>query len=396
MVHALLRAVRLLALPALAMSLFAASAPAQTAANRPTDSVAAKTDSGPRFRGGDMTAFRRWVVGQLDFPADRYTAGERIRLMVQFALTKKGKTKEVELRKASDYPVDQKVVAIVEKSDGWTPGTASHLIPGAKHLLLLDLMLHENPDGTLRAEDHSVYGKADTVPRFEGRGPRAFREWIARHVTLHMPQAEGAVTARFVIEKDGSMSELKVSGKKGENTLAGRVKDAIAAAPRWTPAVEQGEAVRFGCSMKLHFGQAAAEAAADTTRRGDDDAYLLAETMPRFKGGNLNDFRRWVFTELTYPPEAVMGRIAGRVIVTFIIEKDGSISHITVRESPHNLLSDAVVGVISRSPKWKPGEQGGDIVRVKYTLPVDFSLRDGNPVPFGSGYRPRSGSRYKR
>lgn len=44
--------------------------------------MATKTRSGPRFRGGDMLAFRRWVMAQLDFPADRYTEGERIRLMV--------------------------------------------------------------------------------------------------------------------------------------------------------------------------------------------------------------------------------------------------------------------------------------------------------------------------
>lgn len=400
MVHALLRAVRLRTLPALAMLLLAAPAPAQNSGNVAADSAATKTGSGPRFRGGDMLSFRRWVMAQLDFPADYYTAGERIRLAVVFTLAKSGKAKEVELRKPCDDPIAKKVLAIVEKSDGWTLGTASRKLPGAKHLLTLDILLRENPDGTLRADDHFVYTKADTMPRFEGYGPRAFREWIARHVTLHMPGADGTVLVRFVIEKDGTMSELQVKGGKEDEAFVDRVKDAFAAAPRWTPAVAQGERVRLGCSMKLHFGQtaakAAAEAAADTTAKTDDDAYLIVETMPRFKGGNLNDFRQWVNSEVTYPPEAFRNGITGRVVVMFIIEKDGTLSHIKPIESPDELLTDIVVKALSLSPKWRPGEQDGRPVRVKYTLPVDFSLRNGKPVPFGSEYRPRSGSRYKQ
>lgn len=320
-----------------------------------------------------MLAFRRWVMARLDFPADRYTEGERIRLMVQFALTKSGKTREVELRKPSDDPVDREVLAIVGKADGWTPGTASDLIPGAKHLLTLDILLRENPDGTLRADDHLVYGKADTMPPFEGGGPRAFREWIARYVTLRMPQAAGVVRVRFVIEKDGSMSDLEVKGGDGAEMLADRVDDAFAAAPRWTPAVEQGERVRIGCSMKLQFG-AASESSGPTVHRDDDDACLIVETMPRFKGGNLDDFRRWLMGQMVYPPEALREGITGRVVVTFVVETDGSVTHIRVRESPHRLLTDAVVEMLSRSPKWRPGEQEGRSVRVKLTLPVDLSI----------------------
>lgn len=388
--------IRLLAAVALLIASFQAPAEAQarTAGAQTDPSNGKETPVGPRFRGGDMLSFRRWVIAQLDFPADYYTAGERIRLAVLFALTKSGKTKEVEMRQQCDDPIVKKVLAIVGKSDGWTSGTASGKVPGAKHLLTLDILLRENPDGTLRADDHFVYTKADTMPRFEGQGPRAFREWIARHVTLHMPGADGTVIARFVIEKEGTMSELQVKDCKGDEALADRVKDAFAAAPRWTPAVAQGEQVRIGCSMKLHFGQAAAEAAADTTVK--TDAYPIAETMPRFKGGGLDTFRRWVQTNMTYPAEAVQQGIEGRVTVTFVIEKDGSLSHITTLESPHRLLTDAVVETLSRSPKWMPGKQDGRIVRAKYTLPIDFGLRAGKPVVFGSEYWLRSGSRYGR
>lgn len=233
------------------------------------------------------------------------------------------------------------------------------------------------------------------MPRFEGGGPRAFRKWIARYVSLRMPQAGDVVRARFVIVKDGSMSELEVKGGDGAEMLADRVDDAFAAAPRWTPAVEQGERVCIGCSMKLQFG-AASESSGPAVHRDDDDAYLIVETMPRFKGGNLDDFRRWLMGQAIHPPEALSEGITERVAVMFVVETDGSITHIRVLESPHRLLTDAVVETLSRSPKWMPGKQDGPPVRVKFTLPVDFSEKEDHAVPFENGSRTGSASRYDR
>ena len=69
-------------------------------------------------------------------------------------------------------------------------------------------------------------------------------------------------------------------------------------------------------------------------------------------------------------------QIQGRVIVSFIVEKDGSVSNILVLQSPDKLLADEALRVIASSPAgaWTPGEQRGEKVRVKYTLPVDFRL----------------------
>lgn len=385
------RTSRLLAAAALLTLFFPASARAQTSAKsvRTDLSEDKAIPDGPRFRGGDMRAFRRWVMTQLDFPADYYTAGERIRLVVRFDLTKGGRAKNATVNDPSDDPIVNKVLAAVEKSDGWTLGSTSGRVPGAKYSLALDILLRENPDGTLRADDHFVYTRADTMPRFEGGGPRAFRSWIERHVTLHMPGADGTVVGRFVVEKDGSMSELTVHVTEGEKALKGRVKEACAAAPRWTPAVAQGERVRIGCSMKFLFGRAAAEAAADSTANNGEEAYLLTETMPRFNGGGLDAFRVWVQNNLSYPTEALVHGKKGRVLLTFIIEKDGSVGNIKVLESPDDDLAKAAVQTVSRSPKWTPGEQDGHVVRVIFTLPIDFTFKETPAVQ----YRFRPGTR---
>ena len=68
--------------------------------------------------------------------------------------------------------------------------------------------------------------------------------------------------------------------------------------------------------------------------------FLIVEKMPSFRGGDLNDFRAWVQEHLQYPAEAVERNIQGRVVVTFTIEKEGSVSNILVLQSPDKLLAD--------------------------------------------------------
>lgn len=83
---------------------------------------------------------------------------------------------------------------------------------------------------------------------------------------------------------------------------------------------------------------------------------------------------KWVYQYLKYPPQAVVEGIQGRVIIDFIIEKDGKVSNVKVLRGVDPLLDDEAVKVISASPKWKPGRVGGEKVRTSMTVPVEFKL----------------------
>lgn len=119
----------------------------------------------------------------------------------------------------------------------------------------------------------------------------------------------------------------------------------------------------------------------------EEDAYLRVEVMPVFRDGNLNDFRRWVQTQVRMPKEALDNRIQGRVTTTFTIEKDGTLDNIEILQTPDRSLSEEVERVLKRSEKWTPGMQGGEAVRVKYTLPIDFRLA-GVEAPSEQGAAP--------
>lgn len=103
--------------------------------------------------------------------------------------------------------------------------------------------------------------------------------------------------------------------------------------------------------------------------------YELANVQikPEFPGG---ESAMYVFlgTNLHYPAEAQKQGIQGMVIVSFTIDKDGSITEAKAVRSPHESLSKEAVRMILSMPKWTPGMNNGQPVRVNFTLPVRFKL----------------------
>ena len=92
--------------------------------------------------------------------------------------------------------------------------------------------------------------------------------------------------------------------------------------------------------------------------------------------GDLNTFRAWVMQNVKFPQVALENRIQGRVVLSFVIDKDGRLTNIEVLQSPDRSLSEEAIRVLNKSPKWSPGKQRNQAVRVKYTLPVDFRVQN--------------------
>ena len=108
----------------------------------------------------------------------------------------------------------------------------------------------------------------------------------------------------------------------------------------------------------------------------DDEPFLIVETMPTFQGGDLNTFRNWVQSNVRFPQIALENGIQGTVVLSFVIEKDGSLTNIQVLRTPDRSLSEEAVRVLEKSPKWTPGKQRNQVVRVKYNLPVVFRVQN--------------------
>ena len=112
----------------------------------------------------------------------------------------------------------------------------------------------------------------------------------------------------------------------------------------------------------------------ETQQSSQEEAFIKCEKMPTFQGGDLNGYRNWFQSQLQYPQEAKEKGIMGRVIFSFVVEKDGSVSEFKVLNTPDKLLSAEVERVFKLTPKWEPGKQNGKEVRVKYTVPIYFAI----------------------
>ena len=107
----------------------------------------------------------------------------------------------------------------------------------------------------------------------------------------------------------------------------------------------------------------------------EDVVFEVVEGMPEFPNGGMPGLMKYLGKNVKYPIEAHANNIEGRVVVHFIVNKDGSISNVGLTRSVDPLLDKEAIRVISSMPKWKPGMQRGKAVRVKYTVPVMFRLQ---------------------
>ena len=105
------------------------------------------------------------------------------------------------------------------------------------------------------------------------------------------------------------------------------------------------------------------------------DVYTIVEQMPEFPGGD-KGFHQFIADNVKYPAEAKEKGIRGIVYVNFIVEPDGSISDIRVLRGIDGGCDEEAVRVVESMPKFKPGMQNGETVRVSYTVPVIFRLED--------------------
>ena len=100
----------------------------------------------------------------------------------------------------------------------------------------------------------------------------------------------------------------------------------------------------------------------------------VVEEMPQFPGGN-SALMEYLGKNIKYPVVAEENGIQGRVVCTFVVERDGSITDVKVVRGVDSSLDKEAVRVVKSMPRWIPGKQNGSAVRVKYTLPVTFKLQ---------------------
>ena len=105
----------------------------------------------------------------------------------------------------------------------------------------------------------------------------------------------------------------------------------------------------------------------------DNEVYQVVEQQAEFPGGT-TELMKYLYSNIKYPAIARENGIQGRVVLKFVVEKDGTVNGITVLKGIHELLDKEAIRVVKSMPGWKAGKQGGRNVRSYFTPPVSFKL----------------------
>ena len=112
----------------------------------------------------------------------------------------------------------------------------------------------------------------------------------------------------------------------------------------------------------------------EVQEKEEQQVFVVVEEMPEFPGGELA-LRTYIAKAIVYPTVAQENGIQGKVFVTFVVNKDGSVSNAKIARGVDASLDAEALRVVSTLPKWKPGKQRGVPVRVSYTVPISFKLQ---------------------
>ena len=273
----------------------------------------------------------------------------------------------------------------IEKHGDTTMYTVEPFTLNADNFRLSIQTTEDNPVQIIRNNNDSIYQIVDEMPQYPG-GEKAMMEYVAKNVKYPQEakdkEIQGRVFVSFVIEKDGSVNEVKVLRSIGGGCDEEAVR-VIKAMPKWKPGKQEGKPVRVSYMMPINFklsdGQPTksdkkADAGKPDMKPDKNGVYQIVEEMPEFPGGveALMDF---VAKNVVYPQEAMDKEISGRVFVSFIVEKDGSVNEVEVKKGIGGGCDDEAVRVIKAMPKWKPGKMKGKPVRVSYMMPITFRLQ---------------------
>ena len=110
------------------------------------------------------------------------------------------------------------------------------------------------------------------------------------------------------------------------------------------------------------------------TQQADGEVANVVEVDPEFPGG-MEAFYKYLAENIHYPEQAKKEQLQGRVFVTFVVEKDGSISDAKVLRGIGGGCDEEALRVVNAMPKWTPGKMRGEVVRVNYNLPITFRLQ---------------------
>ena len=242
-------------------------------------------------------------------------------------------------------------------------------------------------------DDDDIFDVVEEMPVFPG-GQTGLMEFIAKNlrypVKAQKEGIQGRVIARFIVEKDGSVSNLAVARRSASSELDAEAIRVLSTMPKWTPGKQRGKEVRVKYTVPIAFKLSGPEGEEIKDSKlmevvvvgyaPKDDVITpevvleSAEIMPKYPGG-ASGLMSYLARNIKYPFDAQQSKTQGRVVIQMIVNKDGHVINPKVIQSVSPSLDAEAIRVVMGMPRWEPGKNDGQTVAVQYTLPITFKLQ---------------------
>lgn len=243
--------------------------------------------------------------------------------------------------------------------------------------ILTDAPPLEEPAPQINPEDTVIYQVVQFMPEFPG-GMVELMNYISSNVRYPADALaagiEGRVTTMFIIERDGTLSNVQIL-RGIDPSLNAEALRVIRSMPTWKPGYQNDKPVRTRYTVPVNFRIQSSEKTSQINPPYIDEngIYQVVEKMPEFPGG-VQALMSYIKDNLRYPEDAKAAGIKGRVTVQFVVNKDGSISNICKLRGVEPSLDAEALRIVASMPTWSPGMQDGEAVAVRYTVRITFRL----------------------
>ena len=346
-----------------------------------SDEVFTMVDKIPEFMGGDEGRIS-YINKKLVYPVEAQKKGIQGRVIVNFIVEKDGSISSPQIVRGVDSLLDKTTIDLISGMPKWIPGELNNEIVRVKFTLPIVFRLQGMEkekilkDSVSNSMDMELITIVEKQPEFPG-GDEARNAYLTNNLRYpadaEAEKIEGRVICNFIVERDGSISEVNVV-KGVHPSLDKEAIRLIQNMPKWIPATQRGKAVKMRFTLPVFFKVEKKEKN-DTFKKisESDEIYTEVDKQPEFPGGE--KARREYLNEKTSPPKGVNSDVQGRVFVNFVVEKDGSITNVQIERGVEPAMDKHAVKIVENMPRWIPGERNGEIVRVRYTLPIQFRLQ---------------------
>ena len=222
----------------------------------------------------------------------------------------------------------------------------------------------------MKVEIHHV---REDNPEFPG-GIAAIKEYLKANNKYPSPGRGKSVYVNIscMVDTDGSITAVR-NISSVDSLLDAEAIRLVQGMPKWIPGKRSGEPFKKSQIIPVEFDNTNVDWEKWAKENGNDAPFIVVEEAPEFPGG-ASAMLEFLNKNIKYPAMCRENGIQGRVIVSFIVDRDGTIVDPEVVKNVNPLLDQEALRVISIMPKWKSGQQRGKPVRVKYTVPINFRL----------------------